>query len=85
MAMSSENILYKMLTVRDVSRILNIHVNTVRRWADQGILRAYRITNRGDRRFKKEDIDSFLDELNNNGGDPHKALFYNNATSKKTR
>ena len=83
MAMSSDNILYQMLTVRDVSRILNIHVNTVRRWADQGILRAYRITNRGDRRFKKEDIDHFLDEINNNGGDPHKASFTNNATLKK--
>jgi len=81
MAMSSDNILYQMLTVRDVSRILNIHVNTVRRWADKGILRAYRITNRGDRRFKKEDIDHFLDELNNNGGDPQKAFLTNDGLS----
>jgi hypothetical protein len=44
----------------------------VRRWGDQGILHAYRITSRGDRRFKKEDIDNFLNELNNNGGDPKK-------------
>ena len=81
MAMSSDYISYQMLTVRDVSQILNIHVNTVRRWADQGILRAYRITNRGDRRFKREDIDHFLDELNNNGGDPQKAFLANDGLS----
>lgn len=57
----------QILTVRKVARLLNIHVNTVRRWSDQGILRAYRITKRGDRRFKRDDIDSLLSELNNNG------------------
>jgi excisionase family DNA binding protein len=54
-----------MLTVKDVARILNIHVNTARRWSDQGILKSYRITRRGDRRFKQEDIASFLSKYNN--------------------
>lgn len=49
-----------MLTTTDVAGLLNIHVNTVRRWSDYGILRVYRIGSRGDRRFKREDIDSFL-------------------------
>jgi DNA-binding transcriptional MerR regulator len=31
-------------------------MNTVRRWSNQGILRAYRLGPRGDRRFKREDI-----------------------------
>ena len=56
-----------MLTVREVARLLHIHVNTVRRWSDQGIIRAYRITRRGDRRFRREDIACFLAELNGNG------------------
>ena len=72
MALSGNEMIPQMLTVRDVARLLNIHVNTVRRWGDQGLLRAYRITNRGDRRFKREDIKQFLRELNNNGGDPRK-------------
>ena len=58
-----------MLTVKDVARLLNIHVNTVRRWSDQNILRACRITRRGDRRFRQEDIARFLaeyDEFNMN-------------------
>ena len=53
-----------MLTVKDVARLLHIHVNTVRRWSDQDIIRAYRITRRGDRRFRQEDIARFLAEYN---------------------
>jgi len=49
-----------MLTTSDVARLLNTHVNTVRRWSDQRLLKVYRIGPRGDRRFKREDIDSFL-------------------------
>ena len=49
-----------MLTTNGVARLLNVHVNTVRRWSDQGLLKVYRIGPRGDRRFKREDIDSFL-------------------------
>jgi excisionase family DNA binding protein len=57
-----------MLTVREVARLLNIHSNTLRRWSDQGIIKAYRITRRGDRRFSQEDVTHFLAELNANGG-----------------
>jgi hypothetical protein len=35
-------------------------MNTVRRWSNQGVLKAYRIGSRGDRRFRQEDIDCFL-------------------------
>ena len=51
-----------MLTPRDVASLLNVDINTVRRWTNQGILKAYRIGPRGDRRFRKEDIDLFLNE-----------------------
>jgi excisionase family DNA binding protein len=53
-----------LLTVREVARLLNIHCNTVRRWSDQGIIRSYRISIRGDRRFKREDIAQFITKLN---------------------
>ena len=49
-----------MLTISDVARLLNVHINTVRRWSNQGVLEAYRIGSRGDRRFRREDITSFL-------------------------
>ena len=69
MAMLGNKMMAPMLTVREVARLLNIHTNTVRRWGDKGILRAYRITSRGDRRFKREDIDRFLVEFNTHNGD----------------
>jgi excisionase family DNA binding protein len=54
----------QMLTVNEVSQILHIHSNTVRRWANQGILKTYRVNSRGDRRFVREDIDRFLARFN---------------------
>jgi excisionase family DNA binding protein len=51
-----------MLTTSDVARLLNIHINTVRRWTNQGRLKAYRIGSRGDRRFQREDITRFLSQ-----------------------
>jgi excisionase family DNA binding protein len=49
-----------MLTTSEVARALNVHINTVRRWSNQGILKAYRIGSRGDRRFRKEDVDNIF-------------------------
>jgi excisionase family DNA binding protein len=49
-----------LLNVQEVSRLLNVHINTVRRWSDQGLLRAYRIGSRGDRRYDRADIAAFL-------------------------
>jgi len=53
----------ELMTVREVARLLHVHPNTLRRWSNDGRLRAYRITSRGDRRFKREEIARFLEEL----------------------
>jgi len=55
-----------MLTTSEVAHLLNVHINTVRRWSNQGIIKAYRIGPRGDRRFQEEDIADFLRELKTN-------------------
>jgi excisionase family DNA binding protein len=62
--MLRHNEIIPMLTIHDVARLLNIHINTARRWSDQGIIKSYRITRRGDRRFRHEDIARFLAEYN---------------------
>jgi excisionase family DNA binding protein len=58
--MANHNDIDPMLTTSEVARILNLHINTIRRWSNQGILKAYRIGSRGDRRFKREDIADFF-------------------------
>ena len=52
-----------MLTTSEVARLLHTHANTVRRWSNQGILKAYRIGSRGDRRFRREDVIGSLSGL----------------------
>ena len=51
-----------MLRTGEVAQLLGVHTNTVRRWNQKGILKSYRIGFRGDRRFRREDIDSFVKE-----------------------
>ncbi len=49
-----------MLTTSDVARLIGVHTNTVRRWNGKGIIKSYRINLRGDRRFRRENIDSCI-------------------------
>ena len=51
-----------MITASDVAHLLDIHVNTVRLWSNKGIFTAYRIGPRGDRRYRREDIERFLEQ-----------------------
>ncbi len=55
----------RMLTSRQLARLLNVHINTIRRWNNQGMINAYRIGTRGDRRFDRDEIERFLAEKNN--------------------
>ena len=59
-----------MLTTSEVAELLNVHINTVRRWSDHGLIRAYRICPRGDRRFDREEIVRFLTKMTSNRGSP---------------
>lgn len=54
-----------MLRTKDVACFLGIHINTVRRWSNEGTLKSYRIGSRGDRRFERKDIEDFLEGRNN--------------------
>jgi len=51
-----------LLTMREVCQLLHVHGNTLRRWSDQGIIKAYRIGPRRNRRFKAEDLAAFVVE-----------------------
>ena len=49
-----------LLTVGQVAAMLNIHVNTVRRWSAQGLLATYRVGPRRDRRFERTEVERLL-------------------------
>ena len=73
--MVAEEELGQMLTIREVARLLHVHSNTVRRWADRGIITAYRISTRGDRRFKREDLARYLTEINTESQGKNRASY----------
>ncbi len=56
----------RMLTTTEVAHLLHVHANTVRHWANEGLLPAYRLGTRGDRRFKQEDVESFIESDGHN-------------------
>ena len=57
-----------MLTTTEAARYLGVHPNTVRRWETQGLLPAYRLGKRGDRRFSREAMDRFLSQAASGNG-----------------
>src|ERR1035437_8986163 len=62
MAAMAANELGPMLTASEVAEMLHLHVNTVKRLGDRGELPFYRVCKRGDRRFRLEDVMTFLDK-----------------------
>ena len=49
-----------LLRASEAAGLLSVHVNTVRNWSNLGILPSFRIGPRGDRRFRKRDLMTFL-------------------------
>jgi excisionase family DNA binding protein len=50
----------RMMTAAEVATALHLHVNTVKRLGDRGELPFFRVSSRGDRRFRVEDVLAFL-------------------------
>ena len=50
----------KLLRIREAAEMLSVHPETLRRWDRQGKLKAVRFGSRGDRRYRKEDLDRFI-------------------------
>ena len=48
------------LTLQEAAKLLHIHVNTLRRWSDKGLIESSRMAPHGDRRYRREDVEQFL-------------------------
>lgn len=53
----------KLLTAKEVANLLGVVSLTVKRWAKDGRLKSVRINRRGDMRFKREDIEIYLQNI----------------------
>ena len=51
-----------LVSVAQAAALLGVHPNTIRSWTDAGRLSAYRINTRGDRRFRRSDLELLLSE-----------------------
>ena len=53
------------MTTNEVAELLKIHVGSVRKWSRSGMLKGYRLGDRGDWRYLSGDVIAFLQ--GNNG------------------
>ena len=61
----SLNSLSKLLKIKEAAEILGVNPETLRRWDNDGIFLAIKIGKRGDRRYKREDIEKFIKDGKN--------------------
>lgn len=54
----------ELLTLKEASNVLKVHPNTLRDWDKKGILIAVRIGIKKSLRYRKEDIEKFIDKKN---------------------
>lgn len=54
----------ELLTLSEAAKILKVHPNTLRLWDKSGILKAVRIGVKKVRRYRKQDIEAFIDKKN---------------------
>lgn len=56
----------QLLSLKEASEILKCHPNTLRQWDKKGILKAVRFGQRGDRKYRKEDLIKVMSDGNHN-------------------
>lgn len=54
----------ELLTLKEACDILKVHPNTLRQWDKKGVLKAVRIGIKKSLRYRKEDIEKFINQKN---------------------
>ncbi len=55
------------LRTPEAAAYLGVHIETMRRWAREGVIPAAKLGNRGGFRFKRDDLDRFLERRRADG------------------
>ena len=58
------------LTTEEAAEYLQVHVETMRRWGRTGAIPAAKLGNRGGFRFRRQDLDGFLEERRGSSSPP---------------
>ena len=54
----------------EAAKYLGVHIETMRRWAREGVIPAAKLGNRGGFRSRREDLDRFLEAQRAEGSGP---------------
>ena len=57
------------LRTPEAAQYLGVHIETIRRWAREGAIPAAKLGNRGGFRFRRNDLDGFLERRRTEGTD----------------
>ena len=52
----------ELLTINEAAKILKVHPNTLRLWDNKGVLKATRIGIKKVRRYRKQDLENFINK-----------------------
>ncbi|TAL50094.1 MerR family transcriptional regulator [Patescibacteria group bacterium] len=50
----------KLITIREAAELLGVHPETLRRWDNEGKLKAVRVGERGHRRYNTSDVNRLM-------------------------
>lgn len=56
----------EILTLTEVSEMLHVHPNTLRNWDASGVLKPLRMGEKKIRRYRRSDVEAFLQRMDNN-------------------
>ena len=61
MSKEKEEKLPELLSITEVAKLLGVSTMTLRRWDAKGILKSFRPTPSSQRRYRRSDVERFLD------------------------